>query len=876
MEISIRNDVKSDIDIKGDDVSLPRDSKSAAQTLEINQNYLGQSNEDIVTNNSKSGNDITETQPFKENGSSDKGESGESDCLEEKTKTDSRLVLQIRKKQSFMVSAILEGADQTVDLQTDEKQSETDTPSVNVQMQAEHIDNGIQSGKIFSHKESVPLQADKLSDKGTIFDSSSHTKSKCTDDKGDVDSIIAETVAESYNADETKDKVSVSSNFANILDDFGKNQDKASRCQVGKFEMKINEIKERTAGQCCQLDETIQEKKVRKRKQERPKSILFNLGGHEYENETVVQDNSLAERKSKRKQNITKRYYRYDQETEESGEIKQTPLCSKLFASDSKKLSTFSRRNLVDNEENSQSEDSNIPCTTNRYRRHFLKQLRSAEATKIKTQTEPEPIVHKQSEKEIIKQNLNVEKNEEYDSDDDYFFDGKRIKMSEIEENLDSNKCKVCNKEFNDFGTLMAHFICHSALEKEQADFMQFRQDNNPSSSLELSTYICHLCNQKFSNISLLQEHVLEHSVNFKTKAQSHYQCSLCMKNFATAGSLYLHKKTHTGDNPYTCTECNKHFRDKTRLTTHMRVHTGEKPFTCDICLKTFSQKGNLKLHQQKIHLGLKHRKHRCGKCDINFMDKRDLKKHMKKVHDEELPGYDKRILRIASPSTTDTKSKSDNTDDTASTGKTSQTDAGIEKLQQISDDLKKSNVKDLKETLLCEEKRKDAEKITPVNKESSDISTSFDAGFAENSNSSGSGKSSVVDNESMKAGLMTDFKGIFGIGLADVTENLLQMNSDKPAKFVCPICDIPFLTAKAFNEHFLSHDSVAAASKAPPAGYSMIAQSGSEFPLGVKKVYRCEECSLDFVSFPEFQSHLKSHKDNTSKVGQNSIFLWL
>ena len=822
---------KSHTDSNGNN-TLITDVSGAEQEQEINQNYL----KHYIT--SEDGldkcyfkKDSPKPVPVKENATQSKMDSNNILHMEEKTKRrDFEKGLCTIKKSSFMVSAILERPDPVISVEQASKTKDvcwSETKSTPVQLaQTQHID----SKKYID--EQVDFSSDKMvKETETVItsDYSSQTKSEDVDFCNNIVNLCDSQIADSDESSGTDKSKPV--NFTRLLSNFTNESITDKNDQKRNFETTIDEIRKRKEDNPKEFSKDSQEKKVRKRKQERPQSISFKLKDNDGERNEPNLTN--IGRKSKRKQNITKRYYRYDQDVEEdnSSEIKQTPLCSKLCSS-SFRSNAHHQRTVVDSEENSQSEDSNIPCTTNRYRRHFLKQLRSAEAARSKMLTEPESTA-------VSEVNIR-EDSEDSDSDDDYFFDGKRVKMSEIENALDSNKCKVCAKEFSDIGTLMAHFICHSAIEKEQASLLEFQKSLSSSSTLESSTYFCHLCNQKFTNISLLQDHVLKHSANFTTKSPSTYECNLCRKPFATAGSLYLHKKIHTGDNPYTCTECNKQFRDKTRLTTHLRVHTGEKPFSCDICFKQFSQKGNLKLHQQKIHLGLKPGKNRCTHCNINFSDKIDLMEHLKKAHQEE------------EKKDGDSPVKAGDSDKTSSSKHSQQPNTqkdlknkGLISSSQRKGHSKKSGKIELNDT-----------ELTQNSCTTDDVE--------DNSNSSVSENSSVIIDDRTTIG-MSDSRNQSGSG--ESSEKSASLDGSKLPRFICPTCNLQFQTAKSFNEHLLSHVGQGSTFYPTASGFSMIAQSGSEFPSGVKKVYRCEECSLDFVAFPEFQSHLKSHKDNTSKV---------
>ena len=285
---------------------------------------------------------------------------------------------------------------------------------------------------------------------------------------------------------------------------------------------------------------------------------------------------------------------------------------------------------------------------------------------------------------------------------------------------------------------------------------------------------------------------------------------------------------------------------------------SGEKPYCCEYCQKTFSQKGNLKLHQQKIHFGLKRGKYRCKQCGVYFSEKKNFTEHLKKGHagednDSLLNGGNWGEKEEKKDGSAELISENNNNIEGTQAGKCS----ADENARAFA--LNETNVL----SRLFDQKGQ--EKSVSANGVTVSVVTRAD----ENSNTSISETSLVVDEDPPKPGT-ADFSGAFGSRPLDKPEAAASLtDTSKAAKFTCPICSFPYQTASSFNRHFQTHG----ASMLPfrpvgvGQGFSMIAQSGSEFPSGVKKVYRCEECSLDFVSFPEFQCHLKSHKDNNSKV---------
>ncbi|XP_073973691.1 uncharacterized protein [Rhodnius prolixus] len=89
-----------------------------------------------------------------------------------------------------------------------------------------------------------------------------------------------------------------------------------------------------------------------------------------------------------------------------------------------------------------------------------------------------------------------------------------------------------------------------------------------------------------------------------RTKGKSDFKCKVCLKYFATKGSLEVHSTIHTGVRPFVCSACGKSFRHKVNLMEHFqRKHSQVRPYICDVCAARFVTKQELVRHYRK-HIG--------------------------------------------------------------------------------------------------------------------------------------------------------------------------------------------------------------------------------------------------------------------------------
>jgi KRAB domain-containing zinc finger protein len=105
------------------------------------------------------------------------------------------------------------------------------------------------------------------------------------------------------------------------------------------------------------------------------------------------------------------------------------------------------------------------------------------------------------------------------------------------------------------------------------------------------------------------------------------YECTVCLRNYHSAGSLKTHMTVHNGQMDFSCQFCSKRFRTKGQVTVHLRSHTKEKNFACSHCPASFSHRESLLTHNT-LHTGIK--RFECSSCQKQFSCISNLQAHRK------------------------------------------------------------------------------------------------------------------------------------------------------------------------------------------------------------------------------------------------------
>lgn len=182
----------------------------------------------------------------------------------------------------------------------------------------------------------------------------------------------------------------------------------------------------------------------------------------------------------------------------------------------------------------------------------------------------------------------------------------------------------------------------------------------------ERRLFTCSICNKNYQTAGSLATH--KKSAHVDTN-KTRKLCEICSKSFSTFTSYKEHLTLHSEDRDkmqLKCPECGKWLKNKRCLKSHLLLHTSdeqkcelcdyttkkekllknhmvtkhsnEKSFACDHpdCEKSFKVKRALTIHKAKDHGGKSAAK-KCEFCSREFANSTNYYTHRKNLHAKEL-----------------------------------------------------------------------------------------------------------------------------------------------------------------------------------------------------------------------------------------------
>ena len=164
---------------------------------------------------------------------------------------------------------------------------------------------------------------------------------------------------------------------------------------------------------------------------------------------------------------------------------------------------------------------------------------------------------------------------------------------------LDANikrklECTTCGKAFIHEIHLRKHMLSHGKIRGRNVSTKSCFKTDLQKQSFSTSTehnqsYQCTTCLKFFATKRTLQAHSIVHS---RGRNQT---CTVRNKTCRRGNSSQGDMIHHTRNRRYHCDLCNSTFIRKQHLNKHILTHTGEKPFSCQSCGKRFTQTGGMR-----------------------------------------------------------------------------------------------------------------------------------------------------------------------------------------------------------------------------------------------------------------------------------------
>ncbi|RZC42501.1 gastrula zinc finger protein XlCGF8.2DB-like [Asbolus verrucosus] len=173
------------------------------------------------------------------------------------------------------------------------------------------------------------------------------------------------------------------------------------------------------------------------------------------------------------------------------------------------------------------------------------------------------------------------------------------------------HSCVICNKEFFQKRTLVAHMRCHTG------DY----------------PFSCSSCGESFQAKQDLTSHIKS---NHSSNSQIKQICNDCGCLFNTPEALALHVKLHSGDSSLVNDLCVlTSGLNNTNFSLNVQNSNKGKSYVCQHCSKGYSAKHGLQQHNKKHPDGsCALRSHVCNVCSKGFFQKNHLLLHQRQHMD--------------------------------------------------------------------------------------------------------------------------------------------------------------------------------------------------------------------------------------------------
>ena len=181
------------------------------------------------------------------------------------------------------------------------------------------------------------------------------------------------------------------------------------------------------------------------------------------------------------------------------------------------------------------------------------------------------------------------------------------------------------------WGRPVQHVVCDICgfTTTRKVYLMRHRTREHGTGEVKMKDYPCIHCGKIFNQMGNWQRHVAAMHEGVRL------QCDQCPMLFKDKRALVHHSWTH-GAPQFPCPQCDAAFRMPVNLDNHIKVEheKGESILRCDQCDKEFATKGTLRIHKNHFHETGGTSAYPCHLCDKILKTLKLLKIHLKRHED--------------------------------------------------------------------------------------------------------------------------------------------------------------------------------------------------------------------------------------------------